>query len=203
MLVIGILNFALVALFSGCSSSPLPPAPAAAAATPSSSGTQLIDAGFEVKTTTVVGVIESIDVAQRKLQVKRPDGSSKRYKAGKEVTNFDQLKVGDEVVATVTDACAIFLVKGGVLPGVAAGGVFARNPKGTSPGGVALDTLDYNAKILDVDREMRQVLLQYGTNQAETVTLGPNINLAEVNVNDDVLVRATEAMAIVVEGNPK
>jgi len=84
-----------------------------------------------------------------------------------------------------------------------AGGVFARNPKGANPGGVALDTLDYNAKILDIDRESRHVILQYGTNQATTVNIGPNVNLADVNINDDVLVRATEAMAIMVEGKGK
>ena len=152
---------------------------------------------------TAVGVIESIDTGQRKVSLKRADGSTKSYKAGKEVQNFSQLKVGDEVVATVTEACAIFLVKGGVAPGAVAGGVFARNPKGANPGGVALDTLDYNAKILDIDRESRHVILQYGTNQATTVNIGPNVNLADVNINDDVLVRATEAMAIMVEGKGK
>jgi len=200
-LAIGISCIGLCALLSGCSSGP-PPAPVTQSPS-SSSATQLIDAGFQVQTATAFGVIESIDATNRKIVLKSADGATKSYRAGKDMANFAQLRVGDEVVATVTDACAIFLVKGSVVPGTMAAGVFARDPKGANPGGVALDTLDYNAKILDIDRENRHVVLQYGANQANVFNVGPSVNLDEVHVDDDVLVRATEAVAIAVEGNAK
>ena len=201
--VAGLCGVLALHVLSGCSSAPPPPPPAPVTQAQPGGPPQLIDAGFEVQTATAVGVVESIDSTQRKFVLKHGDGSTKGYKAGKEVQNFPQLKVGDEVVATVTEACAIFLVKGGVTPGAVAGGVFAKNPKGTSPGGVALETLDYNAKILDIDRENRHVILQYGTNAANVFNVGPNINLAEINIGDDVLVRATESMALLVEGKAK
>ncbi len=184
---------------AGCSSSPKPapsPNPAPVQSQPAQS--PLIDAGVEVETATATCRIVSLNPLQRALALRRPDGSLATYHAGPEVVNFDQLKTGDEVVATVTETIALFVVKGSVLPGVAGGTVVARAPKGATPGGMALSTLDYNATILDVDPESRRVLLKYGPDQATSIKAGPGVDLTKLAVGDDVLVRATEAMAITV-----
>jgi len=188
----------LICLLAGCSSTPKEPAPAAAPAPPALTPA-VIDAGFDVESATGAGVIDSVDKATRRVVIKRPDGSLAGYIAGPEVVNFDQLKTGDEVVANVTESCAFFVVKGGgALPGVAGATVMARAPKGATPGAMALSTRDYNATILDVDLDHRKVLLKYGANDATSVRVGPNVDLSQIAIGDEVLVRMTEAMAITV-----
>ena len=91
-----------------------------------------------------------------------------------------------------------YLVKNGVPPGSVTNTSFLGKPKGTQPGGVLIRNVDYNAKVLDVNYATRRVILQYGTNSAKTVVAGPSVDLTAVRVNDDVLIRTTEAMAIAV-----
>src|SRR5208283_52770 len=138
---------------------------------------------------------QSIDFAKRKLVLKRSDGSTATYKASTNMVNFGQLKVGDEVLATVTENFAFFVIKGGgTKPGVAGMVAFARPPKGANPGGMFLETININAKVLDVDRDWRRVLLQYDTNDTRSVKVGPNVDLTDIAPSDTVLVRGTEAL---------
>jgi hypothetical protein len=63
--------------------------------------------GMVFKTVQVSATIESIDKATREVTLKGPEGKTKTVKVGEEVKNFDSLKEGDQVVATVTQALAI------------------------------------------------------------------------------------------------
>ena len=67
--------------------------------------------GVAIKTVQISATIESIDKATRQVTLKGPEGKTKTVKAGDEVKNFDSLKVGDQVVATMTEALAIGVTK--------------------------------------------------------------------------------------------
>jgi hypothetical protein len=58
--------------------------------------------------------------------------------------------------------------------------------------------VDYHAKVLVINYANRRVVLQYGKDQAQQVQAGPGVNLQALHVNDDVLIRTTEAVAIAV-----
>ena len=192
-------NSVLALVIAGCSSAPkATTAVSAAPVQPTPAQPAVVDAGVEVETATVTARIEVIDSTRRGISLRRADGTLATYRAGPEVVNFDQLKAGDEVVMTVTETCALFVVTGGVLPGVTGSTVIARAPKGAAPGGMALSTLDYNATILDIEGDSRKILLKYGPDQAKSIKVGPGVELSKLRVGDDVLVRATEAMAITV-----
>lgn len=64
-----------------------------------------------IKTTQVSATIESIDKATREVTLKGPEGKTKTVKVGDEVKNFDSLKEGDQVVATVTQALGMMVSK--------------------------------------------------------------------------------------------
>ena len=55
--------------------------------------------------------VESIDKAQRQLMLKGPKGNVQTVTAGPEVGNFDQIKVGDMVVARFMEALTLTLKK--------------------------------------------------------------------------------------------
>ena len=67
--------------------------------------------GVAIKTVQISATIESIDRATREVTLKGPEGKTKTVKAGDAVKNFDRLNVGDQVVATMTEALAIGVTK--------------------------------------------------------------------------------------------
>jgi hypothetical protein len=151
-----------------------------------------------METATGTVTIESIDATARTLMLRRADGSLIRFKAGPAVRRFDQLKVGDQITTTMTDNCTIFVVKGRMTPEIAAQTAMVRTPEGDNPGGLIVTALNINARVLNVDLETRQVLLQYSPTETKFVTAKPAFDLTQVAVNDTVLVRGTETVSILV-----
>ena len=57
--------------------------------------------------------VEAIDQATRQVTLKAADGSVRIIKAGPDVKNLAQVRVGDQVKATYLQAIALELKKGG------------------------------------------------------------------------------------------
>ncbi len=189
-------------LLVSCSSPPPPPPPAAQAPAPAAaSRPEFVEVGGVVETGTGMVTVQSIDAAQRTLVLKREDGDLATFKAGPEVRRFNQIKVGDQIMSTVTDNLTLFLVKGQVAPEAAAAQGIVRTPEGSNVGGIIISAINVNAKVLDVDREARRVLLQFTPTQTRSVKVRPDVDLSKVAVNDTVLVRGTRSLSIMI-ANP-
>ncbi len=187
---------ALVA-FTSCSSTSNPQTETMNAGAEDSAGSPQISRGGVVLTAlTGSATVQSIDAANRTVVLEHPDGSTTTYECGPDVRNFDQIKVGDQVTATVAESVAIVLIKGGVPPAAGTATAMVRAPLGAKPGGRIVDTVGFTAKVVSIDLPNRDVTLQTpdGTNQ--TVKVGPDVDLANVNPGDDVGVKLTRAIAI-------
>ncbi len=101
-------------------------------------------------------------------------------------------------MTTLSKTFVAYLVKGGVAPDSITNAVVETMPAGAQPGAVMVRNVDYHAKILALDYVARQVVLQYGANQAQDVLVPPGVDLQILHVNDDVFIHTTEAMAITV-----
>src|SRR5208283_388317 len=155
--------------------------------------------GVVLDAMTATATVQSINPADRTVVLQYPDGSVSTYECGSEVRNFDQIKVGDQVTATVAESVAIGLMKGGSVPiGAGTSSAIVRAPLGAKPGGKIVDTVGFTAKVVSVDTQNRKVTLQTVDGQTQTVKVGPDINLANINPGDDVGVRVTRAFAIAV-----
>ena len=148
---------------------------------------------------TATATVRSINPADRTVVLEHPDGSQTSYECGPDVRNFAQIKVGDQVTATVAESIALGLMKGGGMPvGVGTSEAVVRAPLGAKPGGRVVDAVGFTAKVMSVDVKNREVTLQTMDGQTQTVKAAPDINLANVNPGDDVGVRVTRAFAIAV-----
>jgi hypothetical protein len=156
--------------------------------------------GIILEARTAEFTVDSIDAKTRDVLLLRTDGSKMTYRCGPDVRNFDQIKVGDKVTATVAQELALVLVKGEVPPAAGTATVLVRAPKGAKPGGKIVDTIGFTAKVLKVHSKHREVTLQMVDGTSKTVKVGPDINLDNVNEGDDVGVRLTRAFAIDVTG---
>lgn len=148
---------------------------------------------------TGTATVQSINPNDRTVVLQHPGGSLTTYECGPDVRNFDQIKVGDQVTATVAESVAIVLVEGGGMPmGASSTSAMVRAPLGAMPAAKAVDTVAFTAKVVSVDTVNREVTLQTMDGQSQTVKVGPDIKLANVNPGDDVGVRVTRAFAIAV-----
>ena len=153
-------------------------------------GRVVIDAASETAT------VQSIDKDTRTVVLLHSDGTTSDYECGPGVRNFDQIKVGDQVTATVGESVAIALIKGGVPPAAGTATAVVRAPLGAKPGGRIVDTIGFTAKVISIDPATRMVTLQTPDGKNQTIKAGPDIDLTGVNPGDDVGVKVTRAFAV-------
>src|SRR6266436_4964570 len=151
-----------------------------------------------VDTYTVRATVTGIDAAAHKLTLVTPEGSKTTYKAGPDVINFNQIRIGDQVKATVTEEFAVFIRKPGTPPSAGEEAAVALAPKGAKPGGIMADTQEVTAKITAIDAKEHKVTLQF-VDGSKTLAVGKKVDLGKVKVGDEVTVRVAEARARLVE----
>src|SRR5512134_2241996 len=101
------------------------------------------------KTSSVIegtATVEAIDQSSRMVTLKGPKGNSVTFKAGDEVRNLAQVKVGDEVKFAYYESLAVrVLKKGEAFPTAGEMGAMARAEKGEMPAGVVGKAVAVNA----------------------------------------------------------
>jgi hypothetical protein len=152
-----------------------------------------------VETAQYTATVNSVDASQRKVVLRRPDGTTSACKFGPDVVNFNQIQAGDKVKVKVADELAIFLVKNGPLPSAGTGVLVAGAPTGSMPAGLVVETTDSTARVIGVDRSYRLLTLEYADGKTKTVKVPLPNTLEHVNKGDDVVVRATERMVLEVK----
>jgi hypothetical protein len=152
-----------------------------------------------VDTAGMTATVAAIDARNRRITLVAPDGRRATYKVSKDVINFNQIRVGDQVNATVTEELAVFLRPAGTSPSVGEGAEVALAPKGAKPGVVMTETAEVTARVVAVDAISHRVTLQFADGSTKTVRVNPDINLVNVAPGDAVTVRITEALAVLVE----
>lgn len=148
--------------------------------------------------------VVGIDKATRTVTLKGPKGNVVDIVAGDEVKNFDQIKLGDFVVARYAQALTLELRKTKVAAGdVTVREEAAKAKPGERPAVGGARQVTAIADVIAVDP------------QKSTITLkGPRGNVVELNVQnpdqfkvvkkgDQVEVTYTEALALSVEPAPK
>ena len=66
---------------------------------------------FEMKTAEVAATVEAIDYDHRTVKLRGPEGDALTIKVDEQVKSLDKLKRGDKVVAKITEAFAISVLK--------------------------------------------------------------------------------------------
>jgi len=155
--------------------------------------------GVMVQTYKETATVTGIDKATRKVTLVTKDGTKSTVKCGPEVGNFAQIEVGDQVKATVTEQLVVFVRRPGEPAGDGAAGVVALAPIGAKPGGVMANTEEITAKVKAIDLKHRKATLLFPDGTSHTFTVRPDVDMTKHAVGDEVVFRATEAVAVSVE----
>ena len=156
------------------------------------------DGAVMVETFTMTATVTAIDAIKRKVTLTTPDGKRTTFKAGPEVVNFNQIQIGDEVTATVTEEIVVFLRTDNVPPSASEVTVVALAPVGAKPGMLMADSIQITARITAIDSNKRKVTLLFSDGSTKTLKVRKTVDLTGVKPGDDVTMRLTEGIAIVV-----
>jgi hypothetical protein len=152
--------------------------------------------------TELTATVDAVDYHKRLVTLTGPRGNTITVKAGPQVKNLDQVKVGDLLVVQHYESVALFVRKSGEPPAATEVAAVALAPKGQEPGGVAVDTVELTATVEAIDYAKRTVTLRGPEGKTKTLKVDPSVeHFPQVKMGDEVVVRHTEALAISV-GKP-
>lgn len=154
--------------------------------------------GTVEETITASAVVTSIDKGGRRVQLRGPKGDMAMFTAGPEVKNFDQLREGDTVTATLTRRLVIYVdTQSGDAPSAAYAEALATAPKGKKPGAFAMESGQLVATIKAIDATARTATLQFMDGETEVVPVRPDVDLSRYMVGNNVIIRATATLKVI------
>jgi ribosomal protein L6P/L9E len=150
-------------------------------------------------TVKVTGTVEAIDKATRQVSIKGPKGNLNTVTAGPDVRNFDQIKVGDQVVVQYLEALSLTLKKDGKeLRSRTDTTDAARAAAGDKPAGIVARQTEVIADVTAVDAKTQVVTLR-GPKQTVELKVPDREQFKLIKVGDQVQAVYTEAVALSVE----
>lgn len=161
--------------------------------------TKGVPGGVIVQTFKTTATVTAIDQATRKATLLAPDGKKFIVKAGPQAINFDQVRVGDQIIATVTQRIIASLDKDDATSGDGTAAVVARAQKGDQPGGLVAETTQMTGKIVAIDPDKRKATLQFEDGNTETLPIRKDVELSRLKVGEHMVFRVTDMVAIWVE----
>jgi ABC-type Fe3+-hydroxamate transport system substrate-binding protein len=155
------------------------------------------------ETVEATATVEAVDLANRLVTIRGPEGNVVTVEAGPEVRNLEQVKVGDRVVVSYYAALAAEFKKAGegVKDVQQEIGVATAAP-GTRPAGVVGSQVKATVIIESVDAKSNTVSFTGPYGKLRTVTVqSPDAQafIKKLKKGDEVELTYTEAIAISVE----
>jgi len=150
---------------------------------------------------TKTATVQKIDLAKRLVTLKNEKGEVFTIKAGEEVKNLPQLKVGDKVSATYYQSIAYEVHKPGTQTDTetkAAAGL-ATAEAGQKPGAMAAEIIRVTATIVSIDKQTPSVTLRMENGDVLAIPVKHPEKLDQIKVGDVAEIFLSQAVAITVE----
>lgn len=151
-----------------------------------------------VATVEATATVVSIDHETREVVLRGADGQEYSFIAGDQVRNLAQVKTGDIVTTTYTEAVAYELRPGGEA-NAAEAIAMGRAAEGEMPAGMVAREVVLTVEIVAIDRETPTVTFRGPQGNTKTVLVRHPEKLEGVSVGDTVDITYTEALAIRVD----
>jgi hypothetical protein len=146
-----------------------------------------------VQTLKTTATVTAIDQAKRKLTLLGSDGKDFVVRVAPEAVNYDQIRVGDQITATVTQRVLVSLETEGVT---SVAGASLGSKEEQSDGSAAIQM---TGTIIAIDSGKRTATLRFEDGKTETLQVRDDVDLSRRKVGEQVVFRVTEMTAIWVE----
>jgi hypothetical protein len=142
--------------------------------------------GAEV-TSQISGIVEIVNVEKRMLTIKTPDGRFEVIHVPAEAQRLDEVKIGNRLTITETEAVLIDLVKGDDAGAIGATQQTVLDQEHSAkPAGTMTDTLTLYGRIVGVDKTNRKVSVK-GAEETIDFDIDDPALLDELDVGDGVV----------------
>jgi hypothetical protein len=140
--------------------------------------------------------VTAINHETREVTLESETGEVLEIVAGDDVRNLGQVEVGDVVDVEYFEALALALqeTRTGVQERKETIDTNRAEP-GEKPGGVVSRRIEVLAKVIEVDKENRLVILQ-GPDGIATLKVGDDVDLTNIDMDDEVKAVYMEEVAI-------
>ena len=150
----------------------------------------------------VTATVVKIDHKTREVTLKAADGREETFIVDEAAKNLDQVKKGDTVTATYTEALVYEVMKGG-KPGAEQTAAAVAAPAGSKPAGAMGQSTTVTVSIVAIDAKAPSITFKGPAGNKQTFKVASADKLQGVKVGDTVVINYTEAIAIRVEKTPK
>jgi hypothetical protein len=147
----------------------------------------LIQGGIPVEIIQGPVTVKSLDAGRHLITLQQADGSTKTFNVDSSVQNFDHVRVGDTIKATVKAEMSVYILQNGRLP----------NADGTT----RPKTVNFNAKVLTVDAGRRLLTLKFSNGRTLTIKAASDVMLEKMAPGDDVVIRSNLVTAITIKAS--
>jgi len=159
--------------------------------------------GVVGESVTVKATVTSVDQKTRQVTIKTDDGKTRSFIAGDNVKNLAQLKKGDIITATYTEAIAYQVRKHDKTAGeVQVTDAAAAAAPGSKPAGAVMQQTTVAVTITAIDPTVPTVTFKGPQGNSRTIKVKDPAKLKGVKVGDVVDITYTEALAIKVDAAP-
>jgi len=158
-----------------------------------------VPGGTVVETYKVSATVTGIDKDDRKITLVTRDGKKTTYKAGPEVVNFDQIHIGDQLKVTTAQEIVVYMADQGPASSDGGAAVVTLAPKGAKPAAYMATTVQVTAKVKAIDLKRHKATLEFPDGTSKTFPVRADVDLTKRNVGEQVVIRSTEAAAVMVE----
>lgn len=159
-----------------------------------------VPGGEVVQTSKIKATVTSIDAAKRKITCITPKNEKLVFKAGPEVVNFDQIRIGDQLLVTATEQLVVRMAKPGEKTGPDSGtGTVSLAPVGAKPGLNATGTYQVTATVTAIDAKKRKATLQFEDGTSKKFPIRKDVDLSKHKVGEKVVIQLTETLAVRIE----
>lgn len=190
------LLFAILFTLAACATTTPPPPAQVNTTTAVQEG---VPGGVTVNSVEVTAKVTAIDLKNRKATLLLSDGEKETITVPPEAVNFDQVRVGDIVKATLTEEVVVYLdEEGSSIPDAYAAGVELA-PKGAQPGGVVAEAVKVTATVTAIDQANRTATVRFDDGTIETLPVRDDIDLSKRKVGEKVAFIVTQRVALSVE----
>jgi hypothetical protein len=158
-----------------------------------------VPGGMTVDTYQSSATVTAIDAGTRSVTVVSPNGATATFECGTNVINFDQIHVGDQIRSTLTKEFVVFLRPADEPAMDGRAGAIALPAEGEKPGVAMADTMEVTATVKAVDLKRHEATLLFPDGNTKTVQVRPDVDLTKAKLGQQVVIRSTRTMALLVE----
>lgn len=158
-----------------------------------------VPGGTYTETRKIDATVTGIDRANRKLTFVTPDSKAFSTRLQPEVTNFDQVRIGDQLHLSLTTTVEVRMAEPGETITETHSYSGDVNPDDQKPGMFLKDSGQIAATVTHIDKKRRKATLTFPDGERKTFDVRPDIDLSQHHPGETVVIRATESYAAHIE----